>query len=147
MIWVSGEYKNGQDTRHFPLFGTILTNLTYKIVKGWISLVQSNTILNPGCEIFDIEKPPHSGGGFSGIQFLKLYQHCPNNIQIITKTIIVPKQPPPNFFAPMPAINPLKILFIVLCFFLCRLCIYCISCCHCWLFISRFLFIESSVRQ
>ena len=33
--------------------------------------------------------------------------------QIITKTTMVPRQPPPSFFAPYPAMSPLKILFII----------------------------------
>ena len=33
------------------------------------------------------------------------------------KTKIVPKHPPPNFFAPYPAINPLNILFMINCFY------------------------------
>ena len=37
-----------------------------------------------------------------------------NTTQIMTNTITVPKQPPPNLLAPYPAINPLKMLFIVL---------------------------------
>ena len=42
----------------------------------------------------------------------------PNNTHIITKTMMVPKQPPPNFFAPYPAIKPLKILFMMFLFWL-----------------------------
>src|SRR5690554_2133925 len=38
--------------------------------------------------------------------------HCPKSIQMITKTTMVPKQPPPNLEAPYPAISPLNILFI-----------------------------------
>ena len=40
-------------------------------------------------------------------------QQLPKSIQIMAKTIIVPKQPPPNFLAPYPAINPLKMLFMM----------------------------------
>lgn len=36
-----------------------------------------------------------------------------------TKTKTVPIQPPPNFVAPYPAINPLKMLFMCICVFRC----------------------------
>jgi hypothetical protein len=39
--------------------------------------------------------------------------HLPSKNQIIKKTTIVPKQPPPNFHAPNPDIRPLKRLFMV----------------------------------
>lgn len=51
-------------------------------------------------KILPIKKPPHLMKRLPGSKFLGLYQQLPNSIQIITKTTIVPKQPPPSFFAP-----------------------------------------------
>lgn len=44
---------------------------------------------------------------------LKAQLHVPNAIHIMMKTMMVPRQPPPSFLAPYPAIRARKKLFII----------------------------------